>query len=186
METLHQRGQSQLNKGRKECQLLHPCYSKGSVLHESYRRTNCDTLIKQTPPGWAIADELQEHELTGMLNSKKRAFPTFTEKQGLKYCSPRNGWKDFLRGREQWDPEIVSGGYLAASRSLPGTRSVTCITATPDCVVTTQGCRAPVFASSQTNPELSPQPAPEYAFYWHCNTSPFTGPKETAALLRSS
>lgn len=167
MGTLHGRGQSQLNKGREECQLLHFFFKRQSVMFKRQSTTGLSlnaTLPRQTAPGWAIATELQEHRLICMLNQEKRAFPPFIDEQGLEKHSPRRGWKDFLkRGSDEIQESFQEDTWLlqAFLGHTPWQVWIAVITQS----FTPRFC--------WTNPEFPPWPALEYTYIYlrPCTTS---------------
>lgn len=115
------------------------------------------TLPRQTAPGWAIATKLQEHRLIGTLNQEKRTFPPFTEGQGLKKHSPRNGWKDFLKkgsNKIQQSFQEDTWPLQAFLRHTPWLVWIAVITQS----FTHYFC--------WTNPEFPPWPAPEYTYIY--------------------
>lgn len=114
----------------------------------------CATLPRQTAPGWAIAAELQEHRPTGTLNQEQRAFPPFTEEQGLKNHSPRNSWKDFLERCRNEIQESFQEDTWPLQAFLGHTPWLVWI------AVTTQSFTCFCW----TNPEFPPWPVPKYIY----------------------
>lgn len=152
MGTLHGWGQSQLNKGREECQLFHLCFSKGSVTlnppqHCLYVPHSQD---KQPLAGLLLLSCRN----TGTLNQEQRAFPPFTEEQGLKNHSPRNSWKDFLERCRNEIQESFQEDTWPLQAFLGHTPWLVWI------AVTTQSFTCFCW----TNPEFPPWPVPKYIY----------------------
>lgn len=108
METLHGWGQSQLNKGREECELLQLCISKGRMQCQRHHRIvpKCHTP-KTNSPWLGYCCHTAGTQANRHVSPGTKSFSTFHWGAGAEIVFSQKWLKGFPQERQQWNPEVV-------------------------------------------------------------------------------